>query len=67
MKKVNYDWISEKEAAALMGYAKTTLRRYCREGRLRITFTQVNYKTYEYCRNSISQYKEQRSSSAIAA
>jgi hypothetical protein len=54
MKKVTFDWISEDGAAKLMGYAPKTLRRYCREGKLpAIVYTQVNYSTYEYCKNSI--------------
>lgn len=67
MKKVTFDWISEKDAAAQLGYAPKTLRRYCREGKLPdIIYTQLNYKTYEYCQNSIDEYKRQKSS-AIAA
>jgi predicted site-specific integrase-resolvase len=66
MNKIKNDWISEAEAAKLMGYEPATLRRYAREGKVNIVFTRVNYKTYEYCRNSIELHKLSKSS-AIAA
>jgi len=57
--KVN--WISEAEAAQKMGYKPAVLRRYARTGKVKIAYTRVNYKTYEYCQNSIDQYKLERS------
>jgi hypothetical protein len=61
MKK--FEWISEIEAAEMMGYKKEVFRRYVREGKLPgIINTKLNYKTYEYCKLSIDKYKEEHSS-----
>jgi predicted site-specific integrase-resolvase len=58
-------WISENEAAALMGYAVRTLRQYAREGRLPINYTRVNYKTFEYNKVDIDALKLGNSSLTV--
>jgi len=64
MKKVQPEWISESEAAKLMGYVPKVFRWYVRKGKLDIDYTKINYKTYEYDRNSIERYKLQHSTIA---
>ena len=59
-KKIN--WISEADAAKLMGYQPRTLRKYCASGKLPINFTRVNYKTIEYNEYDIHKWKMDNSS-----
>ena len=58
------DWISEVEAAALMGYQPKVFRRYARSGKLSINYTRVNHRTYEYNKNDIDEWKIQHSTIA---
>lgn len=41
-------WILEKEAAQLLNRAPRTLRRLVKSGALKIQFTHVNNRTYQY-------------------
>jgi predicted site-specific integrase-resolvase len=41
-------WIPEKEAAAKLGYSPKTLRRYCKSGKLAISYTHINRRNYHY-------------------
>lgn len=62
MVKTKVNWISETEAAKLMGYKNRTLRKYCASGKLPINFTRVNYKTIEYNSHDIDKWKMDNSS-----
>ena len=55
--KKQIEWISENEAAKLMGYVPKVFRWYVRKGKLPIDYTKLNYKTYEYEKGSIDRYK----------
>jgi len=50
-------WIAEADAAKLMGFKPMTLRRYAQAGKVAITYTRVNSRTFEYCQHSINAHK----------
>jgi predicted site-specific integrase-resolvase len=60
------EWIPEGVAAALMGYAPKTLRRYAREGKLSINYTKVNSRTVEYNKFDIEAIKMKNSTFTTA-
>lgn len=48
-------WIKENEAADLLGYAPETLRRYCKSGKLSISFTHINGRKFQYAEKDIEK------------
>lgn len=59
MNKVKPHWISEDEAARLLGYKPNILRRFCtgtNEKKLPIHTSKPNYRTVLYNKNDIDQY-----------
>lgn len=49
-------WISEEKAAERMGYSPETLRRYCKSGKLNISFTHVNGRSFRYDEKDIEKF-----------
>lgn len=54
MKKVN--WIEESEAAKRLGYSPETLRRYAKSGKVSISFTHTNGRSFKYSEQDIEKY-----------
>ena len=54
---VKVKWITEKEAAVLLGYKPQTLRKRCKSGNLSIGYTCSNNRHYEYNLYDIQQQK----------
>ena len=54
---VKVKWITEKEAATLLGYKPQTLRKRCKSGNLAIGYTCSNKRHYEYNFYDIHQQK----------
>jgi len=54
---VKVKWITEKEAATLLGYKPQTLRKRCKSGNLSIGYTCSNNRHYEYNLYDIHQQK----------
>lgn len=52
-KKIN--WISEQQAAQKLGYQAETLRRYCKSGKLSISFTHLNGRNFKYSEQDIER------------
>lgn len=48
-------WISETEAAEKVGISPETLRRYCKSGKLSISYTHVNGRNFKYSEKDIEQ------------
>lgn len=42
------EWINEKEAAGMFGWAPRTLRKYVKEGKIRVAYTTVTGKNIHY-------------------
>jgi predicted site-specific integrase-resolvase len=53
MKKA--DWINERQAAERLGYQPETLRRYCKSGKLAISFTHVRNRNFQYDQRDIEK------------
>jgi predicted site-specific integrase-resolvase len=49
-------WIDEKQAAERMGYQPETLRRYCKSGKLPISFTSVKGRSFKYSEKDIENF-----------
>ncbi len=58
--KTNAQWISEKEAALLLGLKGTRTLRKMAKGGL-VDYTQTNGRTYQYSRKSINKFLESNS------
>ncbi|HEY0579420.1 MAG TPA: hypothetical protein VGC75_01820 [Candidatus Nitrosocosmicus sp.] len=54
---VKVKWITEKEAALLLGYKPQTLRKRCKSGNLPIGYTCSNNRHYEYNVYDIQHHK----------
>lgn len=52
-KKIN--WIGELQAAERLGFSPETLRRYCKSGKLSISFTHVNGRSFKYSESDIER------------
>lgn len=48
-------WITEERAAGKLGYTTETLRRYCKSGKLPISFTHTNGRKFKYDEKDIEQ------------
>jgi predicted site-specific integrase-resolvase len=48
-------WISEKEAADMLGYQPETLRRYVKSGKLDISYSPVTDRKYFYDQKGIEK------------
>jgi predicted site-specific integrase-resolvase len=46
-------WLPEKEVAERLGYAAETLRRYCKSGKLAISYTHINGRNFKYSEKDI--------------
>lgn len=62
----NIVWISEEEAAKMMGYKPKVFRRYVQEGKLNISSTRLNYRTIEYNRVDIDTLKMRNANLVLA-
>ena len=51
------EWVSPKEAAAMLGLSKQTIRKWCKEGRLESA--KVGYKVIRISSASIERLMEQ--------
>lgn len=51
-------WIKETEAAAMIGIAPETLRRYAKDGRLDVSYTSVRGRNFQYDKNTIEKLLE---------
>lgn len=49
------NWIPEKKAAEMLNYKPETLRRYAKDGRLKINFTARNQRRYQYSKQDIEK------------
>lgn len=49
-------WISEKDAASMLGLAPRTLRRHCRDASLPIHFRNTNGRNWQFSRKDIATY-----------
>lgn len=61
MSSKKYDFIPEPEAAKMIGYKPSTLRRYVRSGKLDIVFTHINQRRFQYDRLGIQKLLVQNS------
>lgn len=48
-------WINENEAAEKLGYSPETLRRYCKSGKLSISYTHINGRSFKYSEKDIEK------------
>ena len=51
------EWVSPKEAAAMLGLSKQTIRKWCKEGRLEST--KPSYNVIRISTASIERFMEQ--------
>jgi predicted site-specific integrase-resolvase len=52
-------WIEEQQAAQRLGYQPETLRRYCKGGKLSVSFTHVNNRKFKYSEQDIERVLNQ--------
>lgn len=48
-------WLIEREAAERLGYKPEVLRRYCKTGKLFISFTHLNGRKFRYSEQDIEK------------
>jgi predicted site-specific integrase-resolvase len=48
-------WLKESDAAEKLGYSPETLRRYCKSGKLSISFTHINGRSFKYSAKDIDK------------
>lgn len=49
------NWITEDEAAKMLNYRPRTLRQYAKDGSLKINYTTVRGKKYQYNKSDIEK------------
>ena len=54
--KIHDTWLSEVDAASMLGLAPRTLRRYCRDASLPINFRNTNGRNWQFSRKDITTY-----------
>ena len=57
-----YDaWVTEQDAASMLGLAPRTLRRRCRDALLPINFRNTNGRNWQFSRKDITKYMNKSS------
>jgi hypothetical protein len=49
-------WLSEPEAARLMGYTPRSFRRAVKERKIEVDYTSVNGRKYKYCEKGLNEF-----------